>query len=82
LATNDDQTAKNNYLALLHFFEKFPQFKGNDFYITGESYAGVYIPFLALEILRDNSKIKLKGVAIGNGYFDSNIIQNTHSLTA
>jgi cathepsin A (carboxypeptidase C) len=77
LVTNDDQTARNNYLALLHFFEKFPQFKVNDFYITGESYAGVYIPFLALEILRDNSKIKLKGVAIGNGYFDSNILQNT-----
>jgi cathepsin A (carboxypeptidase C) len=77
LTTNDDQTAKDNYLALLHFFKKFPQFKENDFYLTGESYAGVYIPFLALEILRDNSKINLKGVAIGNGYLNLTIIQNT-----
>ena len=26
------------------FFEKYPQFKSNDFYLTAESYGGIYIP--------------------------------------
>ena len=41
--------------------------------MTGESYAGVYIPTLAMEILKYNSlpskelTINLKGMMIGNG---------------
>jgi carboxypeptidase C (cathepsin A) len=70
---NDDNTAKDNMNALLSFFIKFPEFKGRDFYISGESYAGVYIPLLALEIINynknvpDGYKINLKGILIGNG---------------
>ncbi|CAG2116989.1 unnamed protein product [Medioppia subpectinata] len=63
----DESTALDNYLSLESFFIKFPQFKKNEFYITGESYAGVYIPMLAKSIYQHNSTINLKGVAIGNG---------------
>jgi cathepsin A (carboxypeptidase C) len=77
LKTDDIQTAKDNYLALKNFFEKFPHLKNNSFYITGESYAGVYIPMLALEILRDKSTINLKGLAIGNGAFDEDLLMNS-----
>ena len=35
--------AHDNYDALVSFFEGFPEFKDNEFYITGESYAGQYI---------------------------------------
>ena len=43
----------------------------NQLYISGESYAGVYVPTLALEIHRHNShsslvKINLKGIIVGN----------------
>jgi cathepsin A (carboxypeptidase C) len=75
--TDDNQTAKDNYLALKNFFEKFSQFRNNCFYITGQSYAGVYIPMLALEILRDKSTINLKGLAIGNGALDYDLIMNS-----
>ncbi len=44
----------DNYKALLAFFNKFPNLKKNDFYITGESYAGIYIPYLAYEIMNRN----------------------------
>jgi cathepsin A (carboxypeptidase C) len=69
--SNDFDTLKFNFEALKQFFVKFPQFKNHKFYITGESYAGVYIPTLATKILSDKSSgINLKGIAIGNGMFD------------
>lgn len=71
---NEDCIAKGLYNALQQFFTMFPSLRANDFYITGESYAGKYIPSLAMEIHEQNckgqEKINLKGLAIGNGYCD------------
>lgn len=72
LTANDTTTARDNLLAMRLFFLKFPGFKKNDFYITGESYAGIYIPTLARAILdfneeADVERINLKGFAVGNG---------------
>lgn len=67
---NDSITAQDNYAVLIQFFAKFPEYADNsDFYIMGESYAGVYIPTLIMEIeAHHNEGIPdLKGFAIGNG---------------
>ena len=68
----DDDTAENLLAGVKDFFTVFPNLKGRSFYISGESYAGVYIPFLATHILEDTSsdKVNLKGVLIGNGLTD------------
>ena len=50
----------DNYVALLDFFDKFPQFKKNPFFVTGESYGGVYVPTLSYRILQGNSTINMK----------------------
>ena len=77
LEINDDITAKENFNALLSFFLKFPEYKGREFYISGESYAGVYIPMLAYEIINYNklvpedNRINLKGILVGNGVTDN-----------
>src|SRR5437879_3693250 len=77
LKTDDDQTAEDHYRALLLFFQHFPKFSRNTFYITGESYAGFYVPLLALKILNSNtSTINLKGLATGNGLTDYDIVYN------
>ena len=61
---------------LLKWYEEYPQYLANELWITGESYAGVYVPWLAYNLLvnghttKDNGKINLKGVAIGNGVTD------------
>jgi carboxypeptidase C (cathepsin A) len=55
---------------LISFVEKYPQFEGRDFYITGESYAGHYVPAISHNLAfqhKEDLKLNLKGLAIGNG---------------
>ena len=77
LFADDNTTAKENFQALLSFFDKFPEMKNKDFYISGESYGGIYVPMLAYNIIEYNEgieeegkKIKLKGILVGNGVTD------------
>lgn len=61
-----------NYLALQSFFKKFPEYASNEFYVTGESYGGIYVPTLSLRILQGNATINMKvrrGVYISNPPF-------------
>lgn len=55
-----------------NFYKQWPQLKDNKLYITGESFAGHYIPNLAKKIAFNNTqlKINLQGVAIGDGWTD------------
>ncbi|XP_045192411.2 lysosomal protective protein-like isoform X2 [Mercenaria mercenaria] len=75
--TDDDQVASDNHLALQDFFSKFPEYKQNDFYITGESYGGIYVPTLSSLVVDDKS-MNFKGMVIGNGI--SNFDTNDNSL--
>ncbi|POM62283.1 Serine protease family S10 [Phytophthora palmivora] len=53
---------------LQQFYLQHPNLKANDFYVFGESYAGHYVPDLAVRLLNEDSSLpKLKGIAIGNG---------------
>ena len=78
LYLDDNITAADNLQAILKFYEKFPEFKNQNFYISGESYGGIYVPILAYEVLEynkkveDSEKIKLKGILVGNGVADWN----------
>ncbi|XWS58978.1 hypothetical protein CRYUN_Cryun08bG0080900 [Craigia yunnanensis] len=63
---NDEVAARDNLVFLERWFVKFPQYKNRDFFITGESYAGHYVPQLAQLIMKSNLKQNLKGIAIGN----------------
>ncbi|CAK9315096.1 unnamed protein product [Citrullus colocynthis] len=71
----DKRTAEDSLTFLLKWFERFPQLKGRDFYITGESYGGHYVPQLSQAIVRNNllfkeKSINLKGYMVGNALFD------------
>nr|CAD1836662.1 unnamed protein product [Ananas comosus var. bracteatus] len=66
---DDKMTARDNLVFLQNWFAKFPQYKDRDLYITGESYAGHYVPQLAQLMVEFNKKGKffnLKGIALGN----------------
>ncbi|KAF8407432.1 hypothetical protein HHK36_006565 [Tetracentron sinense] len=72
----DNITARDSYTFLVNWFKRFPQYKSNDFYISGESYAGHYVPQLAEVVFDENKKvvkenyINLKGFMIGNALMD------------
>lgn len=80
LLYDDVKTSTDNLNALKLWFEKFPEYAKNDFFISGESYAGVYVPTLASKVVEYNSntqkKINLKGILVGNGVTDSNFDNN------
>lgn len=81
---NDASTAYDNLYAVINFFDKFPEYKGRTFFIAGESYAGKYIPDLAVLIdtynyIGEGTKINLKSIIIGNGVMDHRTINfNTY----
>lgn len=68
----DDTTAQENKDAIADFFSKFPGLRSHRFFLTGESYAGIYVPTLAEAIL-DAQDAKqwmgpaLVGIGVGNG---------------
>ncbi|KAH7525174.1 hypothetical protein FEM48_Zijuj06G0197000 [Ziziphus jujuba var. spinosa] len=69
--TGDASTAKDMRMFMMKWYEKFPTYKSRALFLTGESYAGHYIPQLAIALLDHNEhssdfKFNLKGVAIGN----------------
>lgn len=70
---SDTRTAQGNLAAISQWFKKFPEFADNNFWISGESYCGMYIPLLASQVLNNIDKIiegkrlAFKGVLIGNG---------------
>lgn len=70
-ANTDKGTARANRAAVQNFYKKFPELLPNPFYITGESYAGVYVPTLAREILDHAPEINMAGVAVGDPCTDN-----------
>ncbi|WCJ33313.1 serine carboxypeptidase-like 45 [Euphorbia peplus] len=69
---NDTITAHDNVVFLQNWFLKFPEYKDRPFFITGESYAGHYVPQLGKLILDLGLKFNFKGIAIGNPLMEFN----------
>ncbi|KAK4505568.1 hypothetical protein PRZ48_003531 [Zasmidium cellare] len=69
--SNTVAAGKDVYALLTLFFKEFPEYAKQPFHISGESYAGHYIPVFASEILSHKKRnINLQSVLIGNGLTD------------
>uniref|UniRef100_A0A1B6E5I6 Carboxypeptidase n=1 Tax=Clastoptera arizonana TaxID=38151 RepID=A0A1B6E5I6_9HEMI len=72
--TNETAVGVDLYSALTQFFTLFPDLQENNFFISGESYAGKYIPAIGHTIHQNNPsadiKINLQGMFIGDGWSD------------
>ncbi|KAH9675302.1 serine carboxypeptidase-like 45 [Citrus sinensis] len=78
-SVNDAIAARDNLAFLEGWYEKFPEYKNREFFITGESYAGHYVPQLAQLIIQSNMKLNLKGIAIGNPLLEFNTDFNSRA---
>jgi carboxypeptidase C (cathepsin A) len=81
-ARTELQASGQLYHALQCFYRQLPEFRSNDLYLFGESYAGVYVPLLATAILEGNAagrpRINLRGVGVGDGWVDPIVQQQTY----
>lgn len=78
LDTGDRRTAADTLEFLTRWLERFPRYQTRDVFLTGESYAGYYVPQLAKHIMDYNAaasnrqpKINLKGIMVGNAVMDN-----------
>nr|XP_018897589.1 PREDICTED: venom serine carboxypeptidase-like [Bemisia tabaci] len=73
-ARDETDVARDLYEALVQLHKLFPTLQRNKLFITGESYAGKYIPAIGHKIYQENKvsnfKINLAGLMIGNGWTD------------
>ncbi|KAL4448224.1 hypothetical protein ABPG75_005443 [Micractinium tetrahymenae] len=73
----DKRTAVDSREFLLRWLDRFPQYRDHPFWLSGESYAGHYVPTLVAEVLRGNrngreeEKINLQGFLVGNAWTDA-----------
>lgn len=62
---------QNLGIFLNKFIDLHPEYLGRDFYLTGTSYAGHYVPAFAAYLKKSGTaKVNVKGAAIGNGLMD------------
>ncbi|KDQ55197.1 hypothetical protein JAAARDRAFT_37728 [Jaapia argillacea MUCL 33604] len=75
--TNEDQLADQLIGFMQQFLNVFDELKGNDFWVTGESYGGFYVPYIASHIYADPSALdlKLKGIFISDPSITYPIVQ-------
>jgi len=74
--TGDYQTTADAVIFLQQWLLEYPKYVNNDFWITGESYGGHYVPDLALAVLKANDaggkpQINIKGFQVGNAWTDA-----------
>ena len=69
---SDGSVAADNFALLLKFFDSgaFSEFRSNELYLCGVSYAGVYVTTLAGMIVGDpERRLNLTGITLGNPSF-------------
>ena len=71
--TDDDTVAGDNYEFVRRWLALYPEYRKNDFYVTGESYGGHYVPQLCEQILEKDTRgeINLRGLMAGNAAVNS-----------
>ncbi|KZV64305.1 alpha/beta-hydrolase [Peniophora sp. CONT] len=75
--SNDDELAAEVAGFLEQFLEVFSELKGLDFFVTGESYAGFYVPYIANYLYEHPGQVdlNLKGIWIADPSLSYGVVQ-------
>lgn len=82
---NDTRAADAEFAALSGWFDLFPERRANQLFLTGESYAGIYIPKLAQQVIAFNegvgatNPLNLHGIAVGDGCVGTQVLCGGHT---
>ncbi len=69
LCVNQTCVARDFYMFLVGFLERHPEYRARPLYLSGESYAGHYVPSIAATLHKaGNHDLNLKGIAVGNPF--------------
>ncbi|KAI0269342.1 Alpha/Beta hydrolase protein [Gloeopeniophorella convolvens] len=78
-ARNENDVAAQLVGFLEQFLEIFKELKGKKFYVTGESYAGMYVPYIANYIYENTTKatldLDLQGIWISDPVIGWDVVQ-------
>ena len=75
---DDSAVAKANHAFLKALFSiDFPEYAKNPLFITGESYAVIYVPTIVREIIADPGPLNLAGFAVGDGCMGTEVLCGT-----
>ncbi len=85
-ARTEQEASEQLYRGLQEFYGRWPEFRDRDLYVFGESFAGVYVPMLATNILAGNAAgepaIRLRGIGVGDGWVDPIVQEATYGKYA
>lgn len=72
--TTNERITSDFYSWLKEFYRNFPHLLHKRLHIIGESYAGIYIPYIASEIVERQQElpVNLSSIAIGDAVFGNN----------
>lgn len=75
--SNDDELAEQVAGFLVQFLEVFHELKGSNFYVSGESYAGFYVPYIANWLYEHPGivDLQLKGIWIADPSLSYGVVQ-------
>eukprot|EP00891_Asterochloris_glomerata_P003274 jgi/Astpho2/3274/fgenesh1_pm.00053_%23_4_t len=88
IPTDEMEIAADIYEALQGFFQRHSHLQARPLFITGESYAGKYVPSINVTTMQQGAlklgrpRFTLRGLAIGNGMTDPQLQVLTHADTA
>lgn len=85
-AKTEQEASRQLYRGLQAFYDRWPAFRSRDVYVFGESFAGVYVPMIATNILDGNARgeaeISLRGIGVGDGWVDPIVQEATYGAYA
>uniref|UniRef100_A0ACD5UZH5 Uncharacterized protein n=3 Tax=Avena sativa TaxID=4498 RepID=A0ACD5UZH5_AVESA len=75
--SSDTKAVAQIVIFLTKWFDEHPEFLSNPFYVAGDSYSGLIVPAITLEIAKriedgNESALNLKGYLVGNPVTDGN----------
>ena len=77
-SANESQAMDQLHAALQQFYKMHPDLEKKPLFLAGQSYAGKYLPQLAMRILKDDHHLHLQGLILGSPWVNPRLQQQAN----